>query len=82
MIERQGDLNCKLQGKKLLTHCCLSESDRQFLDQSVTRLGISTRGYFKILRVARTIADLLGQIDISTNHLTEALGYRKLDRLG
>ncbi|MBT4494638.1 MAG: YifB family Mg chelatase-like AAA ATPase [Gammaproteobacteria bacterium] len=81
MVERQGVLNCKLQGSQLSKHCAISDRDQQFLDQSVARLGISTRGYFKILRVARTIADLSHQHDIGTNHLTEALGYRKLERL-
>jgi len=82
MMERQGALNAGLQGKQILKHCRLCERDQLFLDQSVSKLGISTRGYFKILRVARTIADLTGESEIATSHLAEALGYRRLDRLG
>ena len=50
------------------------------LDEAVDRLRISARGYFKILKVARTIADLSDSIRIDTPHLIEAIGYRKLDR--
>lgn len=80
MKQRQGVVNSMLTGSDIEKVCVLSERDRQFLDQSVTRLGISTRGYFKILKVARTIADLAGEKHIATGHLAEALGYRRLDR--
>lgn len=42
--------------------------------------GMSARGYYKVLKVARTIADLSGTNDINTPHLNEAIGYRQLDR--
>lgn len=81
MINRQGILNSKLQSPGVDKFCRLSNKDQQFLDQSVTRLGISTRGYFKILKVARTIADLADVKSIDTPHLLEAIGYRRMDRL-
>tara|TARA_E500000331_G_scaffold357732_1_gene420629 strand:- start:253 stop:477 length:225 start_codon:yes stop_codon:yes gene_type:complete len=61
-------------------HCRLEEGDQQLLDKAMVTLGLSARGYFKILKVARTIADIEGETSIQTNHLTEALGFRKLDR--
>jgi magnesium chelatase family protein len=46
----------------------------------VDKLGLSARAYHRILRVARTISDLAGSTSIATEHLTEAIGYRQLDR--
>lgn len=81
MLSRQSTLNSRLQGDAVLKHCQLTDNDQKMLEDSVARLGISMRGYFKILRVARTIADLGGETAIQTPHLHEALSYRKLDRL-
>ena len=80
MLARQQVLNSRLNGPAVGEICRLSSADRQLLDDSVTRLGLSTRGYFKILKIARSIADLEDSRDIRTNHLIEALGYRRLDR--
>ena len=80
MLSRQGRINNKLVGREIEKHCELRKEDQKFLDLAVTKLGISARGYFKILRIARTIADLADEEHIATNHVTEALGYRKLDR--
>ena len=80
MLSRQGRINTKLVGREIEKHCELRKEDQKFLDLAVTKLGISARGYFKILRIARTIADLADEEHIATNHVTEALGYRKLDR--
>ncbi len=80
MLERQGVVNSKLDNQQIARHCPLSRGDTRILDDSVIQLGISARGYFKILKVARTIADLSGINRIETPHLVEAIGYRKLDR--
>lgn len=80
MLERQGMLNSKLNNQQITRQCPLSQGDSRILDESVNQLGISARGYFKILKVARTIADLSGNRQIGTPHLVEAIGYRKLDR--
>jgi len=53
---------------------------RRLLEQAAQSLGLSARAYHRILRVARTIADLGGDRDLQTNHLAEAIGYRMLDR--
>lgn len=80
-ISRQGLPNAYLAGRALATHCALAAADRQFLDHAVSRLGLSARGFFKILRIARTIADLSDATSIARPHLIEALNYRRLDRL-
>ena len=80
MAERQGCLNTRLDARAIETHCVLEKKDRGFLDRAVAGLGISARGYYKILRVARTIADLSDEQGIQRRHLAEALGFRRLDR--
>ncbi len=80
MLERQGMLNSELTNRQITRHCPLSQADSRVLDEAVNKLGISARGYFKILKVARTIADLSEHKRIGTPHLVEAIGYRKLDR--
>lgn len=80
MIDRQGCLNAALKPGDIYRYCRLSEADQVMLEAAVNRLGISTRGYFRIIRVARTIADLSGSKRITAGHLMEAVGYRRLDR--
>ncbi len=77
---RGGDANALLSGKALSVACALTEPDRQLLNTAIERLQLSARAYHRILRVARTIADLEGDETIETRHLTEALSYRVLDR--
>jgi magnesium chelatase family protein len=60
--------------------CTLSEDCRQTLEKILDRMGLSARAYTRILKVARTIADLAGAPDIQPSHLLEAAGYRFLDR--
>ncbi|MEE8195953.1 MAG: hypothetical protein V3T69_02140 [Acidiferrobacterales bacterium] len=55
-------------------------SARQFLEQAMARLGLSARAYHRVLKVARTIADLGGAADIAQAYLAEAIQYRCLDR--
>ena len=79
-LQRQGCTNAQLQGKALDDHARLDETGRALLHQAMERLGLSARGYHRVLRVARTIADLAGSDAIAVPHLTEAIGYRRLDR--
>ena len=79
-LARSGVANAALAGKVLEDVCRLKQSDSQFLESAMQKLGLSARAYHRILRVARTIADLVGSETIEMPHLTEALSYRRLDR--
>ncbi|GAB6886540.1 YifB family Mg chelatase-like AAA ATPase [Desulfothermus okinawensis JCM 13304] len=72
--------NSKLYGKWLNEFCDLGEKEHGFLQNAVEKLGLSARAYTRVLRIARTIADLDKKEKIEVNHLAEAIGYRSLDR--
>lgn len=78
-LSRAGKANYLLENKELEKYCKLSDSDYQLLEQAIGKLGLSARAYHRILKVSRTIADLANSEQITTNHLTEAIGYRRLD---
>ena len=80
-LSRQGCLNGDLGQHQITLHCRLRDDDRKLLDAAMERFRLSARSYHRILRVARTIADLAGSETIGAAHLTEALGYRVMDRL-
>lgn len=77
-LARQGVPNHDLNNKQLEQFCALAQGDAQFLQLAVERLGLSARGYHRVLKVARTIADLEGAEELGKRHLTEALSYRAL----
>jgi magnesium chelatase family protein len=80
MYQRNCKPNRDLSSKEVEKFCRLTASDRDLLDGAMEKLGLSARAYFRILKVARTIADLSESEQIGTDHLTEAMSYRKLDR--
>lgn len=79
-LQRAGKANSALSVPEIERHCALSDSNYQLLERALERLGLSPRAYHRILKVARTIADLVDSPTIQTAHLTEAISYRALDR--
>jgi len=79
-LQRAGKPNSALHTREIERHCALGDADHRLLEQALERLGLSPRAYHRILKVARTIADLAGSDGIRTPHLTEAISYRALDR--
>jgi len=66
--------------KQISRFCELDASGKALIERAIERLGLSARAYARILKVARTIADLAGSETVLTEHLAEAIGYRNLDR--
>lgn len=81
MLNRSGKVNALLGSREIEAFCPLQKSDAEFLENALHRLGLSIRAYHRIIKVARTIADLEGSPQIERTHLAEALGYRAMDRL-
>ncbi|MEF2495415.1 YifB family Mg chelatase-like AAA ATPase [Vibrio mimicus] len=81
MLVRSGKVNALLQSREIEQYCPLVKADAEFLESALHRLGLSIRAYHRIIKVARTIADLQGEAQIARPHLAEALGYRAMDRL-
>ena len=79
-IERQGKPNAQLDGSELESVTHLSEELTKFLNTAAEKMGLSARGYNRIKRIARTIADLRGSPNIETTDLAEALSYRPINR--
>ena len=72
--------NSQLTPKLMNEHCKLDEESSDLLKQAFDALGLSARAYNRILKVARTIADLAGEKDIKAEHIAEAIQYRALDK--
>ncbi|MCW8126624.1 YifB family Mg chelatase-like AAA ATPase [Microbulbifer halophilus] len=79
-LQRQDKINAQLQGAELDRFCALGKSEQALLRQSVEQLGLSARSYHRVLKVARTLADLAGEEKIGSGQIAEALAYRNLDR--
>lgn len=72
--------NAQMPSRLVRQHCTLDAASTQLMKMAIQRLGLSARAYDRILKVARTIADLAGHENIQTEHLSEAIQYRSLDR--
>jgi magnesium chelatase family protein len=79
-LQRTGKPNAHLSPTELNAHCALDDDDQYLLEAAVEQLQLSARSMHRILRVARTIADLAGCGRIETTHLAEAISYRQVDR--
>ncbi|GHU03050.1 hypothetical protein FACS1894186_8360 [Alphaproteobacteria bacterium] len=81
MVERYKGLglttNAQADGRVLEQFMALSRSDTQFMADAAERFSLTARGYHRIVKVARTIADLEGRESIARDHLTEALMFRR-----
>ncbi len=80
-LNRQGKINAELNSRDIDIHCKITEEDDTLLEKAMNRFKLSARAYHRILKIARTIADLDNSGEISTAHLSEALSFRALDRL-
>jgi magnesium chelatase family protein len=80
MLARQGRENALLPARGIDQHCAPEEKGATLLKQAIGRLGLSARGYHRILKVARTIADLEGAAAVRAAHVAEAIQYRRFDR--
>lgn len=81
-LARSGKINAALGPRELETVCSLTPEQRSLMAQAMEKLGLSARAYHRVLKVARTIADLDASDRIASTHLREALGYRHVEKAG
>ncbi len=79
-IERQGKSNSSLATREIDRWCRPQAAAEDLLRQAITRLNLSARAYHRVLKLARTIADLSRSETLAAAHVAEAIQYRKLDR--
>jgi len=80
-LTRQGKPNANLSVKETGEHCCADGDADLLARKAIGTLGLSARAYHRILKVARTIADLAGVSGISAPHVAEAVQYRRYERI-
>lgn len=79
-LERAGKSNAELSSTEVDVHCRLDNEQRLLLEKAMDKLRLSARAYHRILKLARTIADISASESIQKPHITEAISYRSLDR--
>ena len=72
--------NAQMGSRQIKTHCRIDDASRSLLEAAIDKLGLSARAFNRVLKIARTIADLEGQKDVQVDHISEAIQYRNLDR--
>jgi magnesium chelatase family protein len=78
--DKTGTLNARMSTEQLRKYCTPTEEGSSLMKEAFESLGLSARGHDRVLRVARTIADLDGMAEINEDHIAEAIMYRSLDR--
>jgi magnesium chelatase family protein len=78
--QTRGGANARMPSRSIRKHCALDDSSERTLELAVRRMSLSARAHDRILKVARTIADLAASETIAAKHLAEAIQYRSLDR--
>jgi magnesium chelatase family protein len=78
--QRQGKLNARLAPAEIAEHCPLEKEQRRLLEMAIDQMGLSARGCHRVLRVARTCADLSGEERLTKMHIAEAIGLRALEK--
>jgi magnesium chelatase family protein len=78
--ERQGKANARLDNREVASHTHADGHALAILARAMKQLALSARAYHRVLRVARTIADLAGSVEVRTGHIAEAVTLRSLDR--
>jgi magnesium chelatase family protein len=79
--ERHIFCNARMSPRELRRHCALDDAGERVLEAAIERLDLSARSYGRVLRIARTIADLSGDPRIQSGHVAEAVQYRPLEAL-
>jgi magnesium chelatase family protein len=79
-LQRQGCLNAKLGNQQIEKFCALDHESEKLLVTSIDKFRLTARGYHKILRLSRSIADMANDTNIQPRHLAEAIAYRQQDR--
>jgi magnesium chelatase family protein len=79
-LDRQAKPNARLGTREINKHCKPDAAGQQLLERAMEQLGLSARAYHRVLKVARTIADIAGTENVTSVHVAEAVGYRVLDR--
>jgi magnesium chelatase family protein len=79
-LERQGKDNARLGPREVERFCAAKDEAGALLKQAIARLHLSARAYHRVLKLARTIADLAGEAAVGVVHVAEAIQYRRMDR--
>jgi magnesium chelatase family protein len=78
--QARGHYNARMPSRLIRKHCALNEAGERTLEMAIRRMGLSARAHDRILKVARTVADLDQSEAVSAKHIAEAVQYRSLDR--
>jgi magnesium chelatase family protein len=79
-LARQGYVNSRLNNRDLARFCSLEAGSKQVLELAIEKLRLTARSYHKLLKLARTIADISAEEKILDAHVSEAISYRQQDR--